>query len=169
MWKQSTCVSLPLPEARSGAQRPPSPVQTLPLPSRVNVHGGCTSVRVAFGPHGSSRCHGRERLSSPPPYPGVKFQAAEKAEVSRLLRSENPGPRESGVGTGGGGVGVGHAPTEPIGAPDGAQNTDQRGSRSGSDAKTLRILGIVPSGYILIKMRLLQNRPALKQVCPRVA
>lgn len=102
MWKQSTCISLPLPEARSGAQRPPSPVQTLPLPSRVNVHGGCTSVRVAFGPHGSSRCHGRERLSSPPPYPGVKFQAAEKAEVSRLLRSENPGPRESGVGTGGG-------------------------------------------------------------------
>lgn len=104
------CVSLPLPEARSGAQRPPSPVQTLPLPSRVNVQGGCTSVRVAFGPHGSSRCHGRERLSSPPPYPGVKFQAVEKAEVSRPLRSENPGPRESGVGTGGAGWGT-HPPS----------------------------------------------------------
>lgn len=135
------CVSLPLPEARSGAQRPPSPVQTLPLPSRVNVQGGCTSVRVAFGPHGSSRCHGRERLSSPPPYPGVKFQAVEKAEVSRPLRSENPGPRESGVGTGGAGWGT-HPPSpwEPQTVP----RTPTRGVQVRIRCENI----INPSGHI---------------------
>lgn len=67
--------------------------------------------------------------------------------MSRLLISEHPGLRE---GDQPGDQGM-HALTEPMGNPDGAWGTATNGAPVISDAKTLRILGSFPSGYMLIR------------------
>lgn len=89
---------------------------------------------------------GRERpTSSTTAVPAVSNPRwLKRAEVSRLLRSERPGPRALGVGTRPAGT------PKPTGAPP-APRTAAKGTQARARCRAPRSLGTVPPGYTLVR------------------